>query len=84
MPTQDQCTSCGRALAWGRYEASFRLPSGRVRDLVEVPGCVCATCGLLFVDPRLMELAGLTDARCIMAIESERSAGVRIAMRSDA
>jgi hypothetical protein len=84
MPSQDRCPSCGGTIAWGRYEASFRLPSGRTRNLVDVPGCVCASCAVLYVDPRLIQLAGLTGARCLMAIESERTASVRVAMRPGA
>ena len=76
MPLPDRCASCHRPLAWGRFEARFRLSDGRSRDLVDVPGCLCRPCGILFVDPRLLELAGLAGARCVMAIESERAAAL--------
>ncbi len=76
MSPPDLCASCDRPLAWGRFEARFRLRDGRSRDLLDVPGCLCRRCGILFVDPRLLELAGLAGARCVMAIESERVAAV--------
>jgi hypothetical protein len=84
MSTPDHCTSCGRPLAWGRFEARFRLVDGRLRDLLDVPGCLCPACGTLFVDPRLLELAGLHEARCVMAIASERTAAVRVALGATA
>jgi hypothetical protein len=84
MPIPDRCATCNRAVAWGRYEASFRLPSGRIRNLVDLPGCVCPSCSVLYLDPRLIELAGLTGARCLMAIESETGSSIRIAMRPGA
>ncbi len=80
MRNPDQCLTCGRTLAWGRYEATFRLPNGHTRNLVELPGCVCGTCDMLYLDPRLIELAGLTGARCVMAIESEMAVRARISI----
>ena len=77
MPSPDRCTSCRRPLAWGRFEARFRLADGRTRDLFDLPGCLCRACGILFVDPRLLDLAGLDGARCVMAIESERLSAAR-------
>ncbi len=79
MDIPDRCDTCARPLAWGRFEARFRLPDGRTRDLVDVPGCLCGRCEILFVDPRLLALAGLGGARCVMAIESERTSAVRAA-----
>ena len=79
MDSPDRCDTCSRPMEWGRFEARFRLPDGRSRDLVEIPGCLCRPCAILFIDPRLLELAGLGGARCVMAIESERTSAARAA-----
>lgn len=73
MPDNDRCVSCGRALAWGRFEATFRLRNGRLRHVLDLPGCVCVACSVIYLDARLLELAGLVGARCVAAVGSERT-----------
>lgn len=78
MPDRDRCASCARTLAWGRFEATFELPNGRLRHVLDVPGCLCTSCSVFYVDERLIALAGLAGARCLAAIGSERAAAIRV------
>src|SRR3972149_3702416 len=69
---RERCPQCGRQLINTRFDTTFRLDDGAERLCFGIPGGLCEDCHQLYIDPELIELLDLGDARCVFAIESDR------------
>lgn len=68
---RDRCPGCSRRLIITRFDTTFRLSDRTERLCFGIPGGLCEDCHQLYIDPDLIELFGLGDARCVFAIESD-------------
>jgi hypothetical protein len=68
---RDRCPGCSRRLIITRFDTTFRLSDRTERLCFGIPGGLCEDCHQLYIDPELIELFGLVDARCVFAIESD-------------
>ena len=68
---RDRCPGCSRRLIITRFDTTFRLSDRTERLCFGIPGGLCEDCHQLYIDPELIELFGLGDARCVFAIESD-------------
>ena len=68
---QQRCPQCARQLVTTRFDTTFRLPDETERLCFGIPGGLCEDCHQLYIDPALIELLDLADARCVFAIESD-------------
>jgi len=72
MPSpSERCPRCLRRLIVSRFDTTFRLPDRTERLCFGIPGGLCEACSQLYVEPELLELLDLGDARCVFAIESD-------------
>lgn len=72
MPTaSERCPRCLRRLIVSRFDTTFRLPDRTERLCFAIPGGLCEACSQLYIEPELLELLDLGDARCVFAIESD-------------
>ena len=69
---RDRCPACSRRLITTRFDTTFRLSDRSERLCFGIPGGLCEDCSQLYIDPELIELLDLGDARCVFAIETER------------
>jgi len=68
---RDRCPGCSRRLIITRFDTTFRLSDRTERLCFGIPGGLCEDCHQLYIDPELIDLFGLGDARCVFAIESD-------------
>ena len=68
---RDRCPACSRRLITTRFDTTFRLQDRSERLCFGIPGGLCEDCSQLYIDPELIELLDLGDARCVFAIESD-------------
>ena len=68
---RDRCPGCSRRLIITRLDTTFRLYERNERLCFGISGGLCEDCHQLYIDPELIELFGLGDARCVFAIESD-------------
>ena len=67
----ERCPRCNTGLTVTRFDTTFRMSDRTERLCFGVPGGLCQPCAQLYIDPDLIELLDLTDARCVFAIESD-------------
>lgn len=70
----DSCPTCNRALTTSSFDATFRLHDGSERLCFGIPASLCTDCHQLYVDPGMISMLDLVDARCVFAIETDRVA----------
>jgi hypothetical protein len=68
---RERCPACSRRLIITRFDTTFRNPDRSERLCFGIPGGLCEDCLQLYIDPDLIELLDLGDARCVFAIESD-------------
>jgi hypothetical protein len=68
---RERCPACTRRLITTRFDTTFRLSDRTERRCFGIPGGLCEDCHQLYIDPDLIELLDLGDARCVFAIESD-------------
>jgi hypothetical protein len=66
------CPVCSRSLISSRFDTTFRLPDGDERYFFGIPASLCEKCQQLYLDPDLIELLEVPDARCTFAIETDQ------------
>ena len=66
------CPVCSRSLISSRFDTTFRLPDGDERFFFGIPASLCEKCQQLYLDPELIELLEVPDARCTFAIETDQ------------
>jgi hypothetical protein len=66
------CPVCSRSLISSRFDTTFRLPDGDERYFFGIPASLCEKCQQLYLDPDLIELLDVPDARCTFAIETDQ------------
>ena len=66
------CPVCSRSLISSRFDTTFRLPDGDERFFFGIPASLCEKCQQLYLDPDLIELLEVPDARCTFAIETDQ------------
>jgi hypothetical protein len=72
MPrSREHCPACNRRLVTSRFDTTFRHVDRTERLCFGIPGGLCEACHQLYIDPDLIELLDLRDARCVFAIESD-------------
>ena len=64
------CRICGQPLTSSRFDATFR-DGGSEHLFFKLPGALCVPCKQFFIDPQLVEMIGMTNAHCTMAIETD-------------
>jgi hypothetical protein len=69
----EQCRFCDRPLISSLFDTTFRDPDSSERLFFALPGALCVPCRQLFVDQQLLAMLGLSGARCVFAIQSDRS-----------
>ena len=62
---------CSHKLIVTRFDTTFRLQDRSERLCFGIPGGLCEDCHQLYIDPELIDLLELGDARCVFAIESD-------------
>lgn len=67
----DRCPGCARRLITTRFDATFRLSDRSERLCFAIPAGLCEDCHQLYIDPELIDLLDLGEARCVFAIESD-------------
>ena len=67
----ERCPACARRLITTRFDTTFRLADRSERLCFGIPGGLCEDCHQLDIDPDLIELLDLGNARCVFAIESD-------------
>jgi hypothetical protein len=73
-PAPELCPACTRDLIRSRFDATFRLSDRTERLCFAIPASLCAACHQLYVDPGVISILDLDDARCVFAIETDRVA----------
>jgi hypothetical protein len=68
---RDGCPSCARTLHQSRFDTTFRLHDRSERLCFGIPAGLCQDCHHLYIDPSLITMLDLSDARCVFAIESD-------------
>ncbi len=68
---RDRCPSCTRKLHQSRFDTTFRLHDRSERLCFGIPAGLCQECHQLYIDPSLITMLDLADARCVFAIESD-------------
>lgn len=68
---RERCPACHHLLITTRFDTTFRLSDRTERLCFGIPGGLCEDCHQLYIDPDLIELLDLGDARCVFAIESD-------------
>jgi hypothetical protein len=68
---QDRSPACRRRLIVTRFDTTFRQSDRSERLCFGIPGGLCEDCSQLYIDPELIALLDLGDARCVFAIESD-------------
>jgi len=69
---RDRCPSCTRRLIVTRFDTTFRLPDRTERLCFGIPGGLCEDCHQLYIEPSLISMLDLAEARCVFAIETDR------------
>ena len=68
---QERCPACRHRLITTRFDTAFRMPDQSERLCFSIPGGLCEDCHQLYIDPELIDLLELGEARCVFAIESD-------------
>jgi hypothetical protein len=68
---RERCPACRHLLITTRFDTTFRLSDRTERLCFGIPGGLCEDCHQLYIDPDLIELLDLGEARCVFAIESD-------------
>jgi hypothetical protein len=68
---RERCPRCSHKLIVTRFDTTFRLQDRSERLCFGIPGGLCEDCHQLYIDPELIDLLELGDARCVFAIESD-------------
>jgi hypothetical protein len=68
---RERCPVCTKRLITTRFDTTFRLPDRTERLCFGIPGGLCEDCHQLYIEPDLIELLDLGEARCTFAIESD-------------
>jgi hypothetical protein len=68
---RDRCPSCARKLVSSKFDTTFRLPDRSERLCFAIPAGLCRDCRQLYIDPSLIAMLDLDEARCVFAIESD-------------
>ncbi|MEJ7747917.1 MAG: hypothetical protein WKF56_01360 [Candidatus Limnocylindrales bacterium] len=71
LSSRDLCPACGHRLFMTRFDTTFRLPDRTERLCFGIQGGLCEDCSQLYIDPDLIDLLDLGEARCVFAIESD-------------
>ena len=69
---RERCPSCARQLITSKFDATFRLADRSERLCFGIPAGLCTDCHQLYIEPSLIAMLDLGDARCVFAIESDR------------
>lgn len=68
---RDRCPSCARKLVTSKFDTTFRMADRSERLCFGIPAGLCQDCHQLYIDPGLITMLDLADARCVFAIESD-------------
>lgn len=68
----ERCPSCARRLITSKFDTTFRLADRTERLCFGIPAGLCQDCHQLYIEPSLITMLDLVDARCVFAIESDR------------
>ena len=68
----ERCPTCARQLITSKFDATFRLADRSERLCFGIPAGLCADCHQLYIEPSLIAMLDLGEARCVFAIESDR------------
>ncbi len=68
----ERCRFCDGDLLTSVFDTTFRDTTADERLFFEIPGALCIPCRQLYVEQELIGTLGLSEARCIFAIESDR------------
>jgi hypothetical protein len=69
---RERCPSCARQLITSKFDATFRLADRSERLCFGIPAGLCTECHQLYIEPSLISMLDLGEARCVFAIESDR------------
>jgi hypothetical protein len=68
----ERCPACECQLISSRFDATFKLADRSERLCFGIPAGLCRECHQLYIDPGLISMLDLTNARCVFAIETDR------------
>jgi hypothetical protein len=68
----DRCPSCAHQLVTSKFDATFRLADRSERLCFGIPAGLCTDCHQLYIEPALISMLDLGEARCVFAIQSDR------------
>lgn len=71
-PDQERCPNCAHRLITSKFDTTFRLADRTERLCFGIPAGLCQACQQLYIEPSLITMMDLADARCVFAIESDR------------
>ena len=69
---RERCPACARQLVTSKFDTTFRLADRTERLCFGIPAGLCQSCHQLYIEPSLITMLDLVDARCVFAIESDR------------
>ena len=69
---RERCPTCARQLISSKFDATFRLADRSERLCFGIPAGLCTDCHQLYIEPSLISMLDLAEARCVFAIESDR------------
>jgi hypothetical protein len=70
---RERCPTCARQLISSKFDATFRLADRSERLCFGIPAGLCADCHQLYIEPSLISMLDLAEARCVFAIETDRA-----------
>lgn len=68
----EHCPACARRLFTSKFDTTFRLADRTERLCFGIPAGLCEDCHQLYIEPSLIAMLDLADARCVFAIETDR------------
>ena len=71
-PDTERCPGCARRLITSKFDTTFRLADRTERLCFGIPAGLCEECHQLYIEPSLISMLDLAEARCVFAIESDR------------
>ena len=69
---RERCPACARYLITSKFDATFRLADRSERLCFGIPAGLCTECHQLYIEPSLISMLDLSEARCVFAIETDR------------
>jgi len=68
----EHCPACARRLITSKFDTTFRLADRTERLCFGIPAGLCEDCHQLYIEPSLIAMLDLAEARCVFAIETDR------------